>query len=753
MKRIVKWLIPCLVACFMVVGLVQTASYTFANEEGQTEETNGGSNKDLGDENLYDNPGSDDENTTGDSGAGEIEDDQQKKDDEDTQNQTEDSKDLIDPIPSVMSLLSLNGTGGVSTFDATSDEEVNYKKWITKESGVDNYNLHLNFKGKTTGTSVRPKIDVLLVVDDSGSMSDYGKLESLKNAILGTRNFEWWDPGHLFPPNYLDDGLVNSILGNKGIDAQMSIVKYSSRSSVVQDWISNYDSKTGEYNKECISTFRNSAESGLIADGGTNPMAGLIEAKNRLAESRDDAEKFVIFLTDGNPTYYYGSGYNEKPVDTKNLSLTQTQITGNSRVTGKDNVPCENFYYGKDNTNGSINVYRKKDDNKYYEYNYDETKTGSTAGTGNDFNIVGAMFAKICADSIIQSGIKTSNFYSIGYGSAATSGQCKEFLEEMPGTYVPASKTDDIKKVFNSITEAILKHEVSELTITDTLSEYVEFNLATESDVKLYVTNTITGERVKDEEAKIKLETNVNKDTGTVSAKIVNVDGTAYTLNSDYTYEICFPVKVSEAAYQSYLKNKEYPHVDGEGNKGFYSNADNGATAKYSFMGSSNDVVYQEKPVVTIDTVDVKVTKDVDGSFADMKKEFGFEYKFTSHGVEIKDEFTLKDKDSYESNEDNYFIIEKIPLNTEVTINETDADGYKLTCSQKDVTVDDDKKEAKYTTTSTEDQTISLVNTREAVPLTGITDNTPKGLGLIGSIVVEIAAIAFVLKKKRQLKM
>ena len=132
MKRIVKWLIPCLVACFMVVGLVQTASYTFANEEGQTEETNGGSNTDLGDENLYDNPGSDDENTTGDSGAGEIEDDQQKKDDEDTQNQTEDSKDLIDPIPSVMSLLSLNGTGGVSTFDATSDEEVNYKKWITK---------------------------------------------------------------------------------------------------------------------------------------------------------------------------------------------------------------------------------------------------------------------------------------------------------------------------------------------------------------------------------------------------------------------------------------------------------------------------------------------------------------------------------------------------------------------------------------------------------------------------------------------
>ncbi|MGM9889479.1 MAG: VWA domain-containing protein, partial [Floccifex porci] len=739
MKRLLKWLIPCLVACFMVVGLVQTASFTFANEEDQTEET-----IESEDENTV----PDDENTTGDSGEGEIEDDQQKKDDEDTQNQTEDSKDLIDPIPSVMSLLSLNGTGGVSTFDATSDEEVNYKKWITKESGVDSYNLHLNFKGKTTGTSVRPKIDVLLVVDDSGSMSDYGKLGSLKNAILGTK---YRDRPQI---KYHDDGLVNSILGNRSIDAQMSIVKYSDDSRVVQDWISNYNSVTGNYEENCISTFRNNVERELHADGATNPMAGLIKAKQQLKKSRSGAEKFVIFLTDGEPTYYYGSGYNEKPVKTENLSLTQTQITGYSRVTGNDNVPCKNFYYGKDNANDSIdsiNVYRKID-NEYYEYNYDESKT-NTAGTGGDFNIVGAMFAKICADSIIQSGIKTSNFYSIGYGSAATSGQCKEFLEEMPGTYVPASKADDIKKVFNSITEAILKHEVSELTITDTLSEYVEFNLADNSDVKLFVTDTETGASVTEEEAKIKLETNVNKDTGTVSAKIVNVDGTAYTLNSDYTYEICFPVKVSEAAYQSYLKNKEYPHVDDEENQGFYSNADNGATANYSFMGNSIDVVYQEKPVVTIDTVDVKVTKDVDGSFADMKKEFGFEYKFTSHGVEIKDEFTLKDKDSYESNEDNYFIIEKIPLNTEVTINETDADGYKLTCSQKDVTVDDDKKEAKYTTTSTEDQTISLVNTREAVPLTGITDNTPKGLGLIGSIVVEIAAIAFVLKKKRQLKM
>ena len=63
MKRIVKWLIPCLVACFMVVGLVQTASYTFATtEEGQTEivgssdDLNAGNSNEGSDTDVEGNP-------------------------------------------------------------------------------------------------------------------------------------------------------------------------------------------------------------------------------------------------------------------------------------------------------------------------------------------------------------------------------------------------------------------------------------------------------------------------------------------------------------------------------------------------------------------------------------------------------------------------------------------------------------------------------------------------------------------------
>ena len=62
MKRIVKWLIPCLVACFMVVGLVQTASFTFANEEVQTEivgssdDLNAGNSNEGSDTDVEGNP-------------------------------------------------------------------------------------------------------------------------------------------------------------------------------------------------------------------------------------------------------------------------------------------------------------------------------------------------------------------------------------------------------------------------------------------------------------------------------------------------------------------------------------------------------------------------------------------------------------------------------------------------------------------------------------------------------------------------
>ena len=147
MKRIVKWLIPCLVACFMVVGLVQTASFVSAEQQEEV-----------------------------------IPD--------------QDQTDV--PVPA-------------HTKSISGDEE-------------NGYTLTLNVKGqKETIPGQKPKVDVVLVVDQSGSMDnndsydmtdpDTGakvtRMAALKKIVTGK------------------NGLSQTILGNENLDAQIAVVAYS----------------------------------------------------------------------------------------------------------------------------------------------------------------------------------------------------------------------------------------------------------------------------------------------------------------------------------------------------------------------------------------------------------------------------------------------------------------------------------------------------------------------------------------------
>ena len=94
-----------------------------------------------------------------------------------------------------------------------------------------------------------------------------------------------------------------------------------------------------------------------------------------------------------------------------------------------------------------------------------------------------------------------------------------------------------------------------------------------------------------------------------------------------------------------------------------------------------------------------------------------------------------------------------LPRNYTFTLEEEPADGYDTTYSTQIVDTKNNAQSATFTYENKDKIFITVTNTAKDIAITGITDNTPKGLGLIGSIVVEIAAIAFVLKKKRQLKM
>ena len=167
-----------------------------------------------------------------------------------------------------------------------------------KDKGKDNagnqiFDISLGVKGKKVNTA-RP-VDVTLVIDTSGSMKDSNKMNDTINAAN----------------DFVDDVLKD------GSSARISVVKFATNASAAKfDSSGNFTSDGyGTTLSTRESYYSNSAEqvkkaiSSLSANGGTNTEAGAVMAK-KVTDSRDrsDADSIVIFLTDGEPTYYSKGG-------------------------------------------------------------------------------------------------------------------------------------------------------------------------------------------------------------------------------------------------------------------------------------------------------------------------------------------------------------------------------------------------------------------------------------------------------------
>ena len=151
------------------------------------------------------------------------------------------------------------------------------------------YTLKLDVKGAVSSTSTKPKVDLVIIADVSGSMKE-------KMGGGGTR---------LSSLQTSAKSLTKALLENDDVDARIALVKYSGdngdgdKSYNDADVVTNW---TGT--KETIDSGINS----LKADGGTNCQAGLYEARTKVLNSaRSDAQKIVIFMSDGVPTFYYDS--------------------------------------------------------------------------------------------------------------------------------------------------------------------------------------------------------------------------------------------------------------------------------------------------------------------------------------------------------------------------------------------------------------------------------------------------------------
>lgn len=436
------------------------------------------------------------------------------------------------------------------------EKQINHEKYATlRDDGT--YDLTLTVAGKKGTETNKAKLDVIYILDKSGSMKeDFGgtsKRIAASNAITA---------------------LTKSLKQNANIDARFSMVTFSGNKTTGM-W-GQGDTKTWDDAEVAVSwtTDAGTIERGSkpTSNGGTNYQAGIRTAKELLTSKRAGAMTAVIFISDGDPTFYYNpDGY--------------TRGDGNNDGNG-----------GADNLKVCLDAAKNEIANLGVNYFY-------TVGVGKANDYVN--LSDLCSASGV-SGAK--NF--------------------------DGTNTDELTKAFSTIESDILTFLCSNMSIQDVLSENVE--VVKDKDgvfksLKIVVTGK-DGKTIVEGDNKVTFQDgtqNVTLKAGYDSkTKTITLDFPAeYQLNAEYTYKVIANIDATEKAYENYRKNltdnkdeNEKGYKDAAdagtgthaGEKGMYTNENSEAKMTYTFRGEEYTELY-DKPVIKLHPGKLILEKEVEG--------------------------------------------------------------------------------------------------------------------------------------------
>lgn len=237
--------------------------------------------------------------------------------------------------------------GGIAYYDkdgkaleATDDgEPANWAVKVTRtlaETGTENlFNVNLEVTTKDNTVSADAEAAAVLVIDTSGSMADCATCGKGENDQNHEGQPVWkcpvgdttWDPGLWYicrncGHSGWDHKLVN-VGPNHAYQSRLELAQFAAK-SFVASFAKNaagevasaprYIAIVGfadKANTKCTwvdvtqgTAAVEAAINGLTADGGTNTEAGLQLASNLLGQKSAVENRFVVLLTDGQPTYY-----------------------------------------------------------------------------------------------------------------------------------------------------------------------------------------------------------------------------------------------------------------------------------------------------------------------------------------------------------------------------------------------------------------------------------------------------------------
>ncbi len=424
--------------------------------------------------------------------------------------------------------------------------EIEHTKTIKADTeNPEQYEISLDSKGYVKETP--ENADIVLVVDKSGSMEG-SKTTNLNNAISIMKQQL--------------QSYVDKWTGDEKPDINLAVVEFSSgttqgKSSETASQSESKASSSIAQNWTNLSSFDYKLKN---PTGGTNWQAGILTAETLMSQKLSDGHsKYVIILTDGNPTFRYSS-------DGSAVASTYADKT--------------HYIYGTGSS-----------DNNGYNYNAALNQWIASS------NLTKSRVYVIQADS---SASKCDDFVS-----AISGGKYSSYAKWMDGTD-KTSLENDFKTIVNEITHVA---QYTDVTIHDTLSSNVKF-AETNPTVKVYKTDANGNET----------ELDSSKYTLTVTADSVDVKFKE-ALDDCCTYSVRFKVvaKTSTGIDALIKGNGTYGNTGDEGtdatgndtssNKdGLWSNDSENTYVTYIVNNTKKRSEYK-KPVVQINTVSASVTK------------------------------------------------------------------------------------------------------------------------------------------------
>ena len=347
----------------------------------------------------------------------------------------------------------------------TQDDGLELTKTVTPKADG-GYTVHLEAYTTgtvTTSTTTKP-CDIVLVLDQSGSMADDFSGEETDNEA-DTRQYAMKQAVNTFIDN------VAKKAKDEDVEHRIAIVKFAGDSTnTVGD--TTYQDGRYRYNYSQVvkeltavndanganATTLKTAVNQLQAKGGTQTQNGLNHAQRLLngVDSVRDSSKVVIVFTDGMPG---NSGFDAKVATSAIASAKSMKDAGVTVYTvGIFTGANVGQLYGdtgfRYNSNGSVGSYWA---------NW-ITSDGIDVPAGNRFlNYVSSNFKNAS-----EIGLKS---YDYGYGWVVT----KNFTRDKTGYYMTASNSTALNNIFTSISQTIGSANIdlgSETVIKDIVTPY-----------------------------------------------------------------------------------------------------------------------------------------------------------------------------------------------------------------------------------------------------------------------------------------